>query len=170
MATLPRPPSFGPACPRATQPFPHVVEVLANLGIQTPPTCRHALQTHALQRALSKYGIIELARTGKICLKRGEQLLEMGGWGEGQAPPGTRQSQAEALHSQSAAAEAEAGLPGAPAEQAAQPRRAEGNDVYVDSDDGAAGLPLHPRRVVTLPGPPGGSVLGLLRRSMALIL
>ena len=49
----------------------------------------HALsgmQTYALQRALAKYGIIELARTGKICLKRGEQLLEMGGWGEGIVP------------------------------------------------------------------------------------
>ncbi|KAK9792983.1 hypothetical protein WJX73_007808 [Symbiochloris irregularis] len=43
-------------------------------------------KTYALQRSLAKFGIIELARTGKICLKRGEELLEMGGWGEGIVP------------------------------------------------------------------------------------
>ena len=34
---------------------------------------------------LAKFGILEIARTGKIALKRGEHLLEMGGWGDGVA-------------------------------------------------------------------------------------
>ena len=42
------------------------------------------MQTTALQRALGKFNIAEVARTGKICLKRGEALLDMGGWGDGQ--------------------------------------------------------------------------------------
>jgi len=36
----------------------------------------------AMQLKLAKFGIVELARTGKISLKRGRQLLEMGGWGD----------------------------------------------------------------------------------------
>ena len=36
----------------------------------------------ALQRNLAKFGLMEIARTGKICLKRGRELLEMGGWGD----------------------------------------------------------------------------------------
>jgi Small subunit of acetolactate synthase len=36
----------------------------------------------ALQLKLAKFGIVELVRTGKIALKRGQQLLEMGGWGD----------------------------------------------------------------------------------------
>lgn len=36
----------------------------------------------ALQLKLAKFGIVELMRTGKIALKRGQQLLEMGGWGD----------------------------------------------------------------------------------------
>ena len=39
----------------------------------------------ALQLKLAKFGIMELARTGKISLKRGRQLLEMGGWGDSTA-------------------------------------------------------------------------------------
>ena len=97
-----------------------------------------AVQTYALQRALSKYGIIELARTGKICLKRGEELLDMGGWGDAQAAPGsTRSSEGSA----------EASVEPTPARQQAQkastPPRAGGNDVYVDSDDGEAGASGH---------------------------
>jgi len=35
-----------------------------------------------MERALSKFGILEIARTGKISLKRGSALLQMGGWGD----------------------------------------------------------------------------------------
>ena len=35
-----------------------------------------------MERALSKFGIVEIARTGKISLKRGSALLQMGGWGD----------------------------------------------------------------------------------------
>ncbi len=31
---------------------------------------------------MSKFGVLEVARTGKITLKRGDELLEMGGWGD----------------------------------------------------------------------------------------
>ncbi len=41
------------------------------------------LQTYAMQQVLAKFGILQVARTGKISLKRGEELLEMGGWGDG---------------------------------------------------------------------------------------
>lgn len=36
-----------------------------------------------MQRALTKFTIKEVARTGRISLKRGDALLEMGGWGDG---------------------------------------------------------------------------------------
>eukprot|EP00803_Ostreobium_quekettii_P011580 evm.model.scf_875.5 EVM.evm.TU.scf_875.5 scf_875:49569-55537(+) len=39
-------------------------------------------KTRAFEQLLTKFGIDELVRTGKICLKRGEELLEMGGWGD----------------------------------------------------------------------------------------
>eukprot|EP01026_Neomeris_dumetosa_P035017 TRINITY_DN2801_c0_g1_i10.p1 TRINITY_DN2801_c0_g1~~TRINITY_DN2801_c0_g1_i10.p1 ORF type:complete len:535 (-),score=52.95 TRINITY_DN2801_c0_g1_i10:381-1862(-) len=37
----------------------------------------------AFMRVMRKFGIVESARTGRITLKRGEELLEMGGWGDG---------------------------------------------------------------------------------------
>eukprot|EP00884_Botryococcus_braunii_P000807 jgi/Botrbrau1/10727/Bobra.357_1s0028.1 len=37
----------------------------------------------AMQRALGKFTVKEVARTGRISLKRGDALLEMGGWGDG---------------------------------------------------------------------------------------
>ena len=114
--------------------------VSGNPATQQPE--HRAVQTHALQRAVSKYGIVELARTGKICLKRGEELLEMGGWGEGQAPPGTGHTPGGSAGS---AAEPRAEPERQQAQQQAGPRRAEGNDVYVDSDDGQAGVQQRPQ-------------------------
>ena len=40
-------------------------------------------QLAALQRSLHKFGLIAVSRTGRISLKRGSALLEMGGWGDG---------------------------------------------------------------------------------------
>jgi hypothetical protein len=37
------------------------------------------LQTVAMQRVLSKFGVMEVCRTGRISLKRGEVLLEQSG-------------------------------------------------------------------------------------------
>ena len=92
------------------------------------PNVGAAPQTYAMQRALAKYGIIELARTGKICLKRGEELLEMGGWGEALNPPGTQPAEARSRPG-----------PAEPAAQAGPPASGSG-DVYVNSDDGSAGM------------------------------
>ncbi|GMH33637.1 hypothetical protein BSKO_01471 [Bryopsis sp. KO-2023] len=39
-------------------------------------------KTLAFQSMMAKFGIEEVVRTGKISLKRGEDLLEMGGWGD----------------------------------------------------------------------------------------
>lgn len=44
---------------------------------------RGETQCAAMQRALTKFTVKEVARTGRISLKRGEALLEMGGWGDG---------------------------------------------------------------------------------------
>ncbi|CAG9460366.1 unnamed protein product [Pedinophyceae sp. YPF-701] len=41
----------------------------------------------AFQKAVSGLGLTEVARTGQISLKRGDQLLEMGGWGEEENDP-----------------------------------------------------------------------------------
>ncbi len=35
-------------------------------------------QLTALIKVMSKFGVVELARTGRICLRRGEALLERG--------------------------------------------------------------------------------------------
>ena len=47
-----------------------------------------------MQQVLAKFGILQVARTGKISLKRGEELLEMGGWGDGQRSRQPRREQA----------------------------------------------------------------------------
>lgn len=39
----------------------------------------HTPQTVAMQRVLSKFGVMEVCRTGRISLKRGELLLEQSG-------------------------------------------------------------------------------------------
>lgn len=36
----------------------------------------YALQTVAMQKVMQKFGVMEVARTGRISLKRGEALLE----------------------------------------------------------------------------------------------
>lgn len=63
----------------------------------------------AFQRNLTKFGIVELVRTGKISLKRGRQLLEMGGWGDSatRAAALKRQQEADAAGSANTAGRAE---------------------------------------------------------------
>ena len=48
-----------------------------------------------MQQVLAKFGILQVARTGKISLKRGEELLEMGGWGDGRRKPQAQRSERE---------------------------------------------------------------------------
>ncbi len=38
------------------------------------------LQMEALRRALAKFGIVELVRTGRISLKRGDRMFDTGSW------------------------------------------------------------------------------------------
>ena len=40
------------------------------------------MQTLAFQKAMQRFGVIQMARTGKISLKRGASLLEEAGWTE----------------------------------------------------------------------------------------
>ena len=86
------------------------------------------MQTTALQRALGKFNIAEVARTGKICLKRGEALLDMGGWGDGQVKHMREQQQGRAQQSR-------AGQQGR-AENGAQPKGQNGA-----SDEAASSSP-----------------------------
>ena len=80
-----------------------------------------------MQRVLGRFGILQVARTGKISLKRGEQLLEMGGWGDGLR----NQSRPPTLSSN-----------GPPPKEDSQPSsRQEGSDVYA-VDMNQKGKPL----------------------------
>ncbi|KAK9833459.1 hypothetical protein WJX81_007169 [Elliptochloris bilobata] len=81
-------------------------------------------KTTAMERALSKFGILEIARTGKISLKRGSALLQMGGWGDSST---RREHQARGAAEQPQAASAE-GLPGS------EP------DVYMVDEHGGEGV------------------------------
>lgn len=72
-----------------------------------------------MQQILAKFGILQVARTGKISLKRGDQLLEMGGWGDGLR---RRQHRKEAQPPQN---DASASQNGSKAED-----HQEGSDVY----------------------------------------
>ncbi|KAL3159204.1 hypothetical protein ABBQ32_011185 [Trebouxia sp. C0010 RCD-2024] len=103
-------------------------------------------KTTALQRALGKFNIAEVARTGKICLKRGEALLDMGGWGDGQLKH-MRERQGRALQNRAgdgAASERDTGSnkggsnggAAAPSERGVD----EGQDVYVSGGSDKAGV------------------------------
>lgn len=104
-----------------------------------------SVQTTALQRALGKFNIAEVARTGKICLKRGEALLDMGGWGDGQLKH-MREQQGRALQNRAGdgpASERDNGSSkgGANGGAAAPSERGvdEGQDVYVSGGSDKAG-------------------------------
>lgn len=46
-----------------------------------PPVLRPVLaQIEAFKKSLSKFGLIELVRTGRISLKRGERVFDTGAW------------------------------------------------------------------------------------------
>ena len=101
------------------------------------------LQTTALQRALGKFNIAEVARTGKICLKRGEALLDMGGWGDGQKKQmrDEQQDRAEAAASEAENGNGSAGSSKGAADAAPAEERGvdEGQDVYVSGGRETAG-------------------------------
>lgn len=107
------------------------------------------MQTTALQRALSKFNIAEVARTGKICLKRGEALLDMGGWGDGQLKH-IREQQGRAQHSR-AGDEGASGRDNGSSKEGLQKGGAassergvdEGQDVYVSGGSEQAGQSIH---------------------------
>ena len=108
------------------------------------------LQTTALQRALGKFNIAEVARTGKICLKRGEALLDMGGWGDGQLKHRREQQQGRAqqgtaqqsMSGNGDASERDAGGSNGETQGGAGPSERgvdEGQDVYVSGGADKAG-------------------------------
>lgn len=61
----------------------------------------YVLQTLAFQKMMDKFGVEQVIRTGKIALKRGENTLKMGGWGDSlitrgiQSADGSAQEQAQ---------------------------------------------------------------------------
>ena len=113
--------------------------------------CACVVQTTALQRALSKFNIAEVARTGKICLKRGEALLDMGGWGDGQLKH-MRDQQGRAQQSRAgdegATGRDNGSSKGGPQKGGTAPSERgvdEGQDVYVSGGSEQAGESHHTR-------------------------
>ena len=95
------------------------------------------MQTTALQSALGKFNIAEVARTGKICLKRGEALLDMGGWGDGQL----KQMRDQKDRAQAASSHSDGSNDNGGADLAEASARGvgEGQDVYASGGSEKAG-------------------------------
>lgn len=86
------------------------------------------VQIVAFQRAVSKFGIVELVRTGRVALKRGEDVFDYGMWGG--FGPQHGGSQLAAGGEAAAAGEGDEGTP--PALQSV-------HDVYAGDAGGAQG-------------------------------
>ena len=41
-----------------------------------------AAQMEAFRRVLAKFGVVELVRTGRISLKRGDRMFDTGAWSQ----------------------------------------------------------------------------------------
>ncbi|GLC33867.1 hypothetical protein PLESTB_000812700 [Pleodorina starrii] len=86
----------------------------------------------AMLKVMAKFGVVELARTGRICLRRGEALLERGsGLPEAPAAESPRQASASALAAEAAALAAKGGS-GSGSGSEGEERTA---DVYMVDED-----------------------------------